>query len=281
MLLLAGAVGGLVAGVVGWRSLAGVFASPAFARTNRHGRPLPTAAGLVVVLAAVAADALVVLADAGGVDVRHDTLVGLHLVVAGVVGLGLLGLLDDLGGVGESGGFRRHLAALAQGRVTTGAVKLLGGGAVGLVLASFVDGGGGVGRLLLDGALVALSANLGNLLDRAPGRTTKVTLVATVALLAAAPVASVLFGVVVVVAAAVGLLVPEGREQLMLGDVGANALGGAVGVGLLMALGPNARVGALVVLVALNAASEVVSFSRVIDGVAPLRWLDRLGPSPR
>ncbi|MFZ4669749.1 MAG: hypothetical protein ACOYML_10640, partial [Microthrixaceae bacterium] len=30
-------------------------------------------------------------------------------------------------------------------------------------------------------------------------------------------------------------------------------------------------------LVALNVASEFVSFSRVIDAVAPLRWLDQLG----
>ena len=39
-----------------------------------------------------------------------------------------------------------------------------------------------LGRLLADGALVALAANLGNLLDRAPGRTTKVALVAFVVL---------------------------------------------------------------------------------------------------
>jgi hypothetical protein len=33
----------------------------------------------------------------------------------------------------------------------------------------------------------------------------------------------------------------------------------------------------LVVLIALNVAAEFVSFSRVIDRVPPLRWLDRLG----
>jgi hypothetical protein len=30
-------------------------------------------------------------------------------------------------------------------------------------------------------------------------------------------------------------------------------------------------------LLAANAASEVISFGRVIDSVAPLRWIDRLG----
>ena len=41
-------------------------------------------------------------------------------------------------------------------------------------------------RLLADAALVALAANLGNLLDRAPGRTIKVGLVAYVPLALAA-----------------------------------------------------------------------------------------------
>ena len=35
-----------------------------------------------------------------------------------------------------------------------------------------------------------------------------------------------------------------------------------------------------VVLIALNLLSEVVSFSRVIERVPPLRWFDRLGRHP-
>ena len=36
----------------------------------------------------------------------------------------------------------------------------------------------------------------------------------------------------------------------------------------------------MLVLLALNVAAELVSFSRVIDAVPPLRWFDRLGQSP-
>ncbi|MEZ5178487.1 MAG: hypothetical protein R2746_09430 [Acidimicrobiales bacterium] len=67
---------------------------------------------------------------------------------------------------------------------------------------------------------------------------------------------------------------PDLREALMLGDAGANVLGAATGVVLSTGWSPR---WSLVVLVALNAASEVVSFSRAIDSVAPLRAIDRLG----
>ena len=56
----------------------------------------------------------------------------------------------------------------AHGRLTTGAMKLFGGGVVAIVLTA-APGEVSGRRLLADAALVALAANLGNLLDRAPG----------------------------------------------------------------------------------------------------------------
>jgi UDP-N-acetylmuramyl pentapeptide phosphotransferase/UDP-N-acetylglucosamine-1-phosphate transferase len=78
-------------------------------------------------------------------------------------------------------------------------------------------------------------------------------------------------------AVAAGLLAADLRERLMLGDAGANALGAALGLGVVLTASPAARTAVLIAVVALNLASEVVSFSRIIDGVAPLRALDRLG----
>ncbi len=280
MLLGVGFIAAMVAAAVAWRLLSPVFSAETFARLNRHNRRLPTAAGLVVVLVVVGGGAVVMVARAAGVDILPATSAGLELVVVAVVAFGLLGLLDDLGGVGQSGGFRRHLSELGRGRVTTGAVKLFGGGAVGVIVAAPISADRGVGRLLVDAALVALAANLANLLDRAPGRTTKVATVVVVGLVLVSASPHELLGVVIVIGAAWGLLVPELTESLMLGDVGANAIGGAVGVGLLLTLDPTGRTVALVVLVVLNGLSEVVSFSAVIDRVRPLRWVDRLGTRP-
>ena len=89
-----------------------------------------------------------------------------------------------------------------------------------------------------------------------------------------------LLGVAVVAGAAVGLLWPDLREQMMLGDVGANVLGGVIGLGVVIATAPTTRTIVLLGVLALNLASEAVSFSKVIDRVAPLRALDRAGRKP-
>ena len=98
-------------------------------------------------------------------------------------GAAAFGGYDDLAGDGDRRGFRGHLGALAQGEVTTGAVKLGGIGAAGLVAAAVL--GGGPADLAINAGLVAGGANLLNLFDLRPGRAIKVAL-ASGALLAAA-----------------------------------------------------------------------------------------------
>jgi hypothetical protein len=192
------------------------------------------------------------------------------------VGFGFLGLVDDLIGSGHARGFRGHLAELARGRLTTGGLKLLGGAAVGAIIAG-AWGSRSPGRVLADAALIALAANLANQLDRRPGRVTKVGLVAFVALAAAASNADYIEGVGVVAGATAALLVDDLRERLMLGDVGANVLGACLGTGVVLACPFPVRLGVLVVVASLNLVGELSSFTRLIDAVPPLRALDRAG----
>jgi UDP-N-acetylmuramyl pentapeptide phosphotransferase/UDP-N-acetylglucosamine-1-phosphate transferase len=73
------------------------------------------------------------------------------------------------------------------------------------------------------------------------------------------------------------LLLDDLHERLMLGDTGANVLGGVLGLGVVLSCGPSVRLVVCVALAALNLLSEVVSFSRVIGAVPPLRALDHWG----
>jgi UDP-GlcNAc:undecaprenyl-phosphate GlcNAc-1-phosphate transferase len=280
VVVVAAFVAGAVLAAVLWAMTAAAFAVPVFGRENVRGRMVPTAAGVIVALVVVAVDAAVAVALAAGAEPDAAAVAGLRLATVAALGFAALGLLDDLGGAGESGGFRGHLRALGRGRLTTGSVKLFGGAAVGVVAVHAARPGAGVGRLLADGALVALAANLGNLFDRAPGRTTKVALVALVALVVAVGAEPELAGVALAVGAGAGLLPADLGERLMLGDAGATVLGAVLGLGVVVACGPAARTVALVVVALLNLVSERVSFSRVIAAVPPLRALDRWGRLP-
>lgn len=267
---------GLVAGWCAWRGLQGLLTDPTFARENHRGVTLPTAAGLAMVAAAIVVAGAVAVAEAAGWEATGRAGPG-GLVLATVTGLALLGLVDDLAGTGADGrGFRGHLRALAQGRLTTGGLKLVGGGAVALAVCAPVSGGG-LALLAVDALVVALAANTANLFDRAPGRTLKVGSVAFAILALATGAPEALAGVSVVVGAALALAPADLGERLMLGDTGANALGGVLGLGVVLATAPATRLGVMATLIGLNVAGEVVSFSRIIDAVAPLRTLDRAG----
>ncbi len=276
MTVLVAVIAGFLSGRLVWVMLRSALAHSTFERLNFRERMVPTAGGVVVPLALIGVEGGRVLLGAAGVGDAGLTTPRLAVLI-GVVAFALLGLMDDLGAAGAERGFRGHLRAIGRGELTTGGAKLAAGGAVALVLAALLHSGAGALGLIRDAALVALAANMANLLDRAPGRVLKVTAVSFVALVAAAGTAAALGAVAVAIGAGLALALDDLHERVMLGDTGANALGAVLGVGAVAVMAPNARTGVLAVLVLANAASEVVSFSRVIDGFAPLRALDRAG----
>lgn len=275
--LIAAAILGLVGGAVGWRMLSDTFAKPLFLRANVRGADVPVAVGVLLPIVLVAAASVLVLADSGDLlDVPTGSL--LTAVLAGT-GFGLLGLLDDLAGDGSSRGFAGHLRALRGGRLTTGAVKLFGGGTVAVLVASTVSDQRPA-RLLADAALIALSANLANLFDRAPGRVAKVSLLAGVPIAIVVGIDARMVGPTIVLATTIALLGPDLRERLMLGDTGANVLGASLGLAVVLTAASSTRSIVLGVVLGLNLLSERVSFSKVIDRTPPLRAIDRLGRLP-
>lgn len=268
-----GLVVGLLAGRLSWLAMQPVLADAAFARQNHRGKDVPTGVGLTLLVAAL-------VVEAGRLLINPRLSAARVAMLFLVFGLGALGLVDDLAGDRSQRGFRGHVTALAEGRVTTGGLKLLGGAAAAMVavtIAQEAGTGGGLAQRLADAVLVALCANLANLFDVAPGRVIKVGAVAFAVLVAATAGAATLGPTALVVGAAVGLLLDDLHERAMLGDAGANVLGGALGLGVVMACGPTARLATLAAVAMLNGVSEWVSFSRIIDTVPPLRALDRMG----
>jgi UDP-N-acetylmuramyl pentapeptide phosphotransferase/UDP-N-acetylglucosamine-1-phosphate transferase len=276
VLALALGLGG-AGGALAWPMLTQVFSVPLFLRTNVRGAQVPVAVGVILPVVLFAAGAVLVLLDAA--DLVQVPQGALAVSVVAAAGFGLLGLFDDLAGDRAAQGFGGHLSALRSGQLTTGAVKLFGGGALAVLVAA-PTARERFWVLLADAALIALSANLANLFDRAPGRLAKVSLIAAVPIAAVAGLDPALAGPAVVLGALVALLAPDLRERLMLGDTGANVVGATAALAVVLTTAPSTRVVVLVVVAALNLLSERVSFSRIIEQVGPLRWLDGLGRIP-
>jgi UDP-N-acetylmuramyl pentapeptide phosphotransferase/UDP-N-acetylglucosamine-1-phosphate transferase len=63
----------------------------------------------------------------------------------------------------------------------------------------------------------------------------------------------------------------------MLGDTGANVVGAVLGLAVVLGSRDSIRLVVMLLLLVFNVAAEMVSFSRVIDAVPPLRAFDAWG----
>ncbi len=250
--------GGLLFGLLGGMWLPHVLRGRLL-RTNFRGDPIGTAGGLLLLPAAA-------VGLLGSLTAETTFL----LALAG--GYGLLGFLDDARGTAEFRGFRGHLGALRQGRVTTGLVKAAGGLILGGAAAVLVPGERDVlGRCAM-ALFLPLMANLLNLLDLRPLRALKCFWLGALPLALAGP-----GPLLAVVGATVGYAPSEARRRLMLGDTGANLLGGLLGAAVAQALSTPVLVVGVALLLSLQLWAERNSISALIARTPLLRSLDDLG----
>jgi hypothetical protein len=243
---------------------------PALLKRNYAGREIVTGAGVLAVFGFLLTAAFLTV-------INHNRAGWLYDSNVIVVGFSVVGLLDDVIGGHGARGFRGHLTALGHGQLTSGAVKLLLGVAIATIATLTTEG---LGVQLLRVVVIAGSANVANLLDLAPGRATKGGLIAFVPVLFLQHDHEYfLVGQIMFMGAVLALLPFEFREEMMLGDAGANALGAMVGSAWVVATAGNdaALVLTALVVIGINVAGELVSFSRVIDRIGVLRHFDRLG----
>ncbi|MBN1460519.1 MAG: glycosyltransferase family 2 protein [Armatimonadetes bacterium] len=257
------AAGALVAAALWLPCLWCTSVSLGLRRANFFGRSIPSAAGAIFPLVGVP------LLFYSPLDLTHRT-----PALIAFVAFGVLGLADDIFGGEAERGLRGHLRALVRGRVTTGSLKAVGGLAAGVGIGYVVESGS-LGLAVLDGLLIALSANFVNLLDLRPGRALKGFLILSLLAISLAPDAISLLGPVLT--AAVVCAPSDFSARTMLGDVGANVLGGLAGVALVLSLTPGARLAAVLVLLVMHIVSERHSLTDIIARNSVLNWLDRLG----
>lgn len=212
----------------------------------------------------------------------------LYLWVMGA--MWMLGAIDDLWGSREVGGFSGHFKKLfLERKLTTGAIKAIGGGIVCLVAAYLICLDSRVPavrcyvftlplwlRVSVFAVAIALAANLLNLFDLRPGRAVAVlflglgvTCIVARGRLSAWPLVAAIASIAFIFGIA------DSREKAMMGDAGSNSLGAALGLTIVLAA-PEWTVPAILLMAAVHIYSEKHSISGLIEGNRVLRAVDRL-----
>ena len=247
-----------LASVAACRLLPHLLHAAGLEKRNYRGEPIYSGGGLLFVLSALP---WLCTGDSGSLVPATTAL-----------GFGVLGYLDDRWGTAEYKGLRGHLRALRAGRITTGFLKAAGGVVLATAVAWWLRP---TPEALLAAPLIALSANLFNLLDLRPLRALKLFWLLALPLAMTGPLLLVQM---------VGLSLPyarlEARRRAMLGDTGANALGALLGVALTLELSTWGLAGLLARLVWAHVWAESHSLTAWIEARAWARTLDRWGWAP-
>lgn len=247
-----------------------------FTRENWRGSALPFPGGIAIVAAGVLAvglcTALAKVADLDAFGVSS-------LSLAYLLGVGMLGLIDDLL-AGRSRGWRGHSRAVLGGGFSTGALKAAG--ALALALYALQDSFSDTGDYMLAVALLVLTTNLFNLLDLRPGRSAKAFALLGLGLSLGAwhgryGVGEPLWVVGPFAAPILVVGFYDLRERTMLGDTGANLIGAVAGLWLIYALDTTGQLVALAIVLALTVYGELRSLSALIERTPLLRQIDSIG----
>jgi UDP-N-acetylmuramyl pentapeptide phosphotransferase/UDP-N-acetylglucosamine-1-phosphate transferase len=245
-----------------------------FVRQNYRGRQVAFPAGIALIAAS-----LVALAPLALVDELDDGKVfkpDIGMAVTYVLGVALLGLLDDLvGAEAPARGWRGHARATLSGAFSTGALKAIGS----FALALFVLRGRGLatGDYVLAVVLVVLTTNLFNLLDLRPGRSLKALVLVGAGVSIGSRDLYPLWTLGLFIGPALLLLPLDLRERGMLGDTGSNAVGAIAGLWFVLALSTLAQMIAVGLIAIATVYGEFRSLSELIEKTPVLRHLDSIG----
>jgi UDP-GlcNAc:undecaprenyl-phosphate GlcNAc-1-phosphate transferase len=184
------------------------------------------------------------------------------------------GMLDDLLGDSSSRGLAEHFGTFLKGNFSTGIMKALTGSMIGLLLAWLRYSGPFL--MILDTLVFALAVNFINLLDLRPGRAIKGFGFMIILMTVLRGFSEIQY-ILPVLTALVFYARGEMREIYMLGDTGANLIGGILGFYVILTLTPVMKGMLFVLFLSLHIFAEFHSLSKKIEGIPILRKIDMLG----
>ena len=188
----------------------------------------------------------------------------------------IFGLLDDLNSDRQKGLFGHIYLFIFKGIVSSGLVKAC----LGIITSAFFSLAFNRNwdiHILVDTLIIALTANLINLLDVKPGRAAKGVIIWIIIFLifkAEFETLILLYPITVMIAV---FLSGDLQEHFMMGDTGANALGGLLGGITVIFMSFDAKILYLIFLIAVHVLTEFVPLSKIIEKSRILSLVDNLG----
>lgn len=257
--------------------LTGMLREAGYLKLNYRAEKIPTSAGLIF---------LIILPVALTLGILFSIFTAIHsfLLLFVILGMGLMGLVDDRSENAVTKGFKGHILTLIkEKRLTTGGFKACFGALIALV---FSIGSLKITRtstwiissVFLNFLLVSLSANTINLFDLRPGRAGKVYLVGFILILAFSKNLEIYLGMFLpFMVIMLYYLRWDLQSKVMMGDVGSNLLGASLGIMMAWMLSDLGKIVALCILIGLQVAAEKFSFTQFILRFGWLKYLDELG----
>jgi UDP-N-acetylmuramyl pentapeptide phosphotransferase/UDP-N-acetylglucosamine-1-phosphate transferase len=250
-------------------------------RDNYRGAPVAFPTGIALLVPVFAA--LVVVGPLYQFANSSPLVDGSDLTVVFVLGVAVLGLIDDFAGsrAGQPRGWRGHFGALSRGHLSTGVLKAVGVLGLALyVIASPLDPSYSTADYLLSAAVLVLATNVFNLLDLRPGRAIKALILLGAGLAAVSGRVAPLQAVSLFLGPILVLLPLDLREAGMLGDTGSNVIGAVAGVWLVLTLTTTLGLAVTAgVLALITLYGEFRSISAFVERTPGFRQLDLLGRS--
>lgn len=188
----------------------------------------------------------------------------------------IFGLLDDLNSDRQKGLFGHIYLFIFKGIVSSGLVKAC----LGIITSAFFSLAFNRNwdiHILVDTLIIALTANLINLLDVRPGRAAKGIVFLSFGLLFIQfnyEMFVIIYPVLIMITVYIS---GDIKEKFMMGDVGANAIGSFVGGISVIFLSFKLKILFLLFLIFFHILTEYVPFSKIIEKSKMLSAIDKLG----
>lgn len=238
-------------------------------RQNFRGDLIPVGMGIVFIPAMVVNSVILLFSN-----VDSERMLSIYILLFGIMAMSFAGIIDDSIGNRNVTGIKGHFKSLFKGKLTTGGLKAMLGGLVGLLISVTISKS--LSGIIVGTLVIALSTNFINLLDLRPGRAIKVYLFL---IILSMPFCSNFNReiMMIILPSVIAYFYYDLKALAMMGDAGSNVLGVSLGIFVVLSFNIKVQIVWLILLILIHILTEIFSLTKIIANNKVLNYIDKLG----